>query len=57
MNRNRTFSVPPGRRVILVAGMVLALVTLIWRAVSLQVLDKDFLQVQGDARHLRVEVV
>jgi cell division protein FtsI (penicillin-binding protein 3) len=55
MNRNRTFSVPPGRRVVLIAGMVLALVTLVWRAVSLQVLDKDFLQVQGDARHLRVE--
>ena len=46
---------PPGRRVILIAGMVLALVTLVWRAVSLQVLDKEFLQVQGEARHLRVE--
>jgi cell division protein FtsI (penicillin-binding protein 3) len=55
MNRNRAFSVQPGRRVILIAGMVLALVTLVWRAVSLQVLDKDFLQVQGEARHLRVE--
>jgi cell division protein FtsI (penicillin-binding protein 3) len=55
MSRNRTFHVPPGRRVILIAGMVLALVMLIWRAVSLQVLDKDFLQNQGDARHLRVE--
>jgi cell division protein FtsI (penicillin-binding protein 3) len=55
MNRNRTFSVQPGRRFILIAGMVLALVTLVWRAVSLQVLDKDFLQVQGEARHLRVE--
>jgi cell division protein FtsI (penicillin-binding protein 3) len=55
MNRNRTFSVQPGRRVVLIVGMALALVTLIWRAVSLQVLDKDFLQVQGEARHLRVE--
>lgn len=55
MNRNRAFFVQPGRRVILIAGMVLALVTLVWRAVSLQVLDKDFLQVQGEARHLRVE--
>jgi cell division protein FtsI (penicillin-binding protein 3) len=55
MSRNTTFSVPPGRRAILIAGMVLALVTLIWRAVSLQVLDKDFLQNQGDARHMRVE--
>jgi cell division protein FtsI (penicillin-binding protein 3) len=40
---------------VLVAGLVLALATLIWRAVSLQVLDKDFLQVQGEARHMRVE--
>jgi cell division protein FtsI (penicillin-binding protein 3) len=57
MNRDRAFSVPPGRRVILVAGMVLALVTLLVRAVSLQVLDKDFLQNQGDARHMRVELL
>jgi cell division protein FtsI (penicillin-binding protein 3) len=55
MNRNAIFSVQPGRRVVLITGMVLALVTLIWRAVSLQVLDKEFLQVQGNARHMRVE--
>ena len=55
MNRNRTCYVQPGRRTVLIAGMLLALGTLVWRAVSLQVLDKDFLQVQGEARHMRVE--
>ncbi len=54
MNRNATFSVQPGRHMLLVLVMLLALLTLVWRAVSLQVLDKDFLQTQGQARHLRV---
>jgi cell division protein FtsI (penicillin-binding protein 3) len=54
MNRNATFSVPPGRRILLILVMLLALLTLVWRAISLQVLDKDFLQTQGQARHLRV---
>jgi len=54
MNRNATFSVQPGRRVLLILAMLLALLTLVWRAVGLQVLDKDFLQTQGQARHLRV---
>jgi cell division protein FtsI (penicillin-binding protein 3) len=55
MNRDGTFFVQPGRRVVLIAGLLLALATLVWRAVSLQVLDKDFLQVQGEARHMRIE--
>ena len=54
MSQHRTFSVQQSRRAILVAGMLLALGTLVWRAVSLQVLNKDFLQGQGQARHLRV---
>ena len=29
---------------------------LLWRAVYLQVLNKDFLQKQGDDRHLRVAI-
>jgi len=41
------------RRVFLVACMLLAAVTLVGRAVNLQVLDKEFLQSQGQARHLR----
>ena len=43
-----------GRRLFLYLCMGLAAVTLVWRAVCLQVLDKDFLQDQGQARHLRV---
>jgi cell division protein FtsI (penicillin-binding protein 3) len=54
MNHYTTFSVQQGRRTLLIAAMLLALGTLVWRAVSLQVLDKDFLQGQGQARHLRV---
>jgi cell division protein FtsI (penicillin-binding protein 3) len=34
--------------------MALAAVALVWRAVCLQVLDKEFLLSQADARHLRV---
>ena len=43
-----------GRRLFLVACMVLFLLTLVGRAVSLQVVDKEFLQGQGQARHMRV---
>ena len=43
-----------GRLLFLVACLVLFMLTLIGRAVSLQVLDKDFLQGQGQARHMRV---
>jgi len=54
MNGNMTFSVQPGRRMLVILTMLLALLMLVWRAVNLQVLDKDFLQTQGQARHLRV---
>ncbi|MCG6900813.1 MAG: penicillin-binding protein 2 [Gammaproteobacteria bacterium] len=43
-----------GRRVFLFLCMGLAALTLVWRAVCLQVLDKEFLLSQADARHLRV---
>jgi cell division protein FtsI (penicillin-binding protein 3) len=43
-----------GRRIFLFLCMGLAAVTLLWRAVCLQVLDKEFLLHQGEARHLRV---
>ncbi|HAJ92541.1 MAG TPA: cell division protein [Gammaproteobacteria bacterium] len=43
-----------GRRVFILLCMGLAAVTLVWRAVCLQVLDKEFLLSQGEARHLRV---
>ncbi len=43
-----------GRRVFLMLCMGLAAAVLVWRAVCLQVLDKDFLLNQGQARHLRI---
>lgn len=43
-----------GRRRLVLAVLAMAGGTLLWRAVDLQVLDKDFLQGQGDARYLRV---
>ena len=47
-------SIYQGRRVFILLCMGLAAVALVWRAVSLQVLDKEFLLSQGEARHLRV---
>ena len=43
-----------GRSAFIYLCMGLAAVTLVWRAVCLQVLDKEFLLSQGEARHLRV---
>ena len=43
-----------GRRAFLFLCMGLAAASLVWRAVCLQVLDKEFLLSQADARHLRV---
>ena len=54
MSRNRTSHAYRGRRVFLYLCMGLAAVVLVWRAVCLQVLDKQFLQDQVQARHLRV---
>ncbi len=42
-----------GRRQFLLAFMLLVIAILLWRAVYLQIMDKDFLQNQGDARHVR----
>jgi len=42
------------RRWLLLAVLLLAAVVLTWRAVYLQWVEQDFLQGQGDARHLRV---
>ena len=54
MSRNQSAAVHRGRRVFLYLCMGLAAVVLVWRAVSLQVLDNQFLQDQVQARHLRV---
>lgn len=43
-----------GRRLVLLSVMTVAIGGLLWRAVDLQLLHKEFLQGQGDARHLRV---
>jgi cell division protein FtsI (penicillin-binding protein 3) len=43
-----------GRRLFLLMCMGLAAMLLVWKAVCLQVLDKEFLLNQGQARHLRV---
>ena len=48
-------SLPPAwRSAALLLGFGLCACILLGRAVDLQVLDKQFLQTQGDARHLRV---
>ncbi|NNJ95256.1 MAG: penicillin-binding protein 2 [Halobacteria archaeon] len=54
MNHNRDNRQYTARRIILVLCMLLAAAMLIGRAVTLQVLDKQFLLDQGQARHLRV---
>ena len=54
MSHTSNNSIYQGRRVFILLCMGLAAVALVWRAVSLQVLDKEFLLSQGEARHLRV---
>jgi cell division protein FtsI (penicillin-binding protein 3) len=54
MSRHSNQDAFQGRRIFLFLCMGLAAVTLLWRAVCLQVLDKEFLLHQGEARHLRV---
>mgnify|MGYP006281358495 CR=1 FL=1 len=47
----------PVRRALVLAVLMLAFGGLLWRAVDLHVLDRDFLQGQGDARSLRVVAI
>ncbi|MDX1697197.1 MAG: penicillin-binding protein 2, partial [Thiohalobacterales bacterium] len=54
MNHDREYMQYRGRRRFLVLCMALAALVLAGRAVTLQVLDKEFLLDQGQARHLRV---
>ena len=42
------------RRSFVLVLLAAAVLLLLWRVVYLHVLNKDFLQQQGDARHLRV---
>ena len=54
MSRDSTYMQHRARRIFLLLCMALAMFTLIGRAVTLQVFDKEFLLDQGQARHLRV---
>jgi cell division protein FtsI (penicillin-binding protein 3) len=54
MNRAPDHAAYQGRRLFLLLCMGLAAMLLVWKAVCLQVLDKEFLLTQGEARHLRV---
>lgn len=54
MSREARSGAYPGRRRLLLAVMACSFAALVGRAVDLQVMDRDFLQDQGDARHLRV---
>ncbi len=54
MNRAHKHTGYQGRRLFLLMCMGMAAMLLVWKAVCLQVLDKEFLLTQGEARHLRV---
>lgn len=54
MNVRSDISEYVGRKRFVLALFASAFVALVWRAVDLQVFNQDFLQNQGDARHLRV---
>ena len=54
MNVRSEISVCVGRKRFMLSLFAVAFVALVWRAVDLQVFNQDFLQNQGDARHLRV---
>ena len=56
MTRNKKNVVPQYRyrRFLVLTAFALLLGILLWRALDLQILDRDFLQRQGDARHMRV---
>jgi len=54
MKAEKVHLIHPARHGVLLLAVVLAAGLLLWRALDLQVLNNDFLQVQGDARYLRV---
>ena len=47
----------PARHAIILGSLACAVLVMVWRAFDLQVVDTDFLQGQGDARHLRTVAV
>jgi len=52
MKKKRTM-IPPLRLAVVLGALVLAALVLVGRAVGLQVLDREFLKGQGEARYLR----
>jgi len=47
----------PARPLLILVSLLLVVAVLSWRVLDLQVLNKGFLQSQGDARHLRVVAI
>ncbi len=54
MSKNNPQRFYRGRYAVMLGTLGLAMAALVWRAVDLHVVDRQFLQEQGDARHLRV---
>ena len=54
MSERKQQAVCGGRLIVVLAMMLLACAALLWRGVDLNILNRDFLQTQGEARHLRV---
>jgi len=54
MTKRHDIALSPARRLFVLGCMALAAAALVGKAFSLQVLDKQFLLSQGEARHLRV---
>lgn len=54
MTTSASFTLHPARRIVVFTLLALAGLTLVWRAIDLQVVHKEFLRDQGEARYLRV---
>ena len=54
MTTSAPFTLHPARRIVVFTLLALAGLVLIWRAVDLHVVHKEFLRDQGEARYLRV---
>lgn len=54
MTATAPITLHPARRTVVLVLLALGALTLVWRAVELHIVHKEFLRDQGDARHLRV---
>ena len=57
MNETKSLTTYPARRWMLIFIFIITALLLVWRAVYLQVQNKDFLRNHGDARSLRVVTI